>query len=106
MDDKCSTCGKGVNDNPFCSNSFHVRETMQDRISSLEAKYTALREAMKKELIHMYNRGYKAGHHDTVECGYVDIFDVDMDSYHEDVIDEIIPEEPELRALLTDKEAP
>ena len=31
----------------------------------------------------LYNSGYKAGHHDTVEAMYVDIFDCDMENYHE-----------------------
>lgn len=38
----------------------------------------------------VYNQGYKAGHHDTVEGGYVDIFDCDMTTYHKDVVHEII----------------
>jgi hypothetical protein len=29
----------------------------------------------------MYNKGYKAGHHATVEGQYVDILDEDMDAY-------------------------
>ena len=42
----------------------------------------------------IYNSGYHAGHHDTVEGGYVDIFSVDMDTYHADVVAEIILENP------------
>ena len=44
----------------------------------------------KALLVRLYNAGYKAGHHDTVEGQYTDIFEVDMDSYHEDDVDEII----------------
>ena len=43
-------------------------------------------------VVGVYNQGYKAGHHDTVEGGYVDIFDCDMNTYHEDVVREIITE--------------
>jgi hypothetical protein len=49
--------------------------------------YRAVDKAL---LIKLYNTGYKAGHHDTVEGQYTDIFEVDMDSYHEDDVDEII----------------
>jgi hypothetical protein len=43
-------------------------------------------------MVRLYNQGYKAGHHDTVEAGYVDIFDCDMETYHEDVVREILAE--------------
>jgi hypothetical protein len=49
--------------------------------------YLAVDKAL---LIKLYNAGYKTGHHDTVEGQYTDIFEVDMDSYHEDDVDEII----------------
>jgi hypothetical protein len=44
-----------------------------------------LRMAMR-----LYNSGYHAGHHDTVEAGYVDIFSCDMENYHEDEAREIV----------------
>jgi hypothetical protein len=40
----------------------------------------------------MYNKGYKAGHHATVEGQYVDILDEDMDTYHDDIVNEILSE--------------
>ncbi len=52
--------------------------------------YQRLRDQKKALLVRLYNAGYKAGHHDTVEGQYTDIFEVDMDSYHEDEVDEII----------------
>ena len=37
-------------------------------------------------MVHLYNFGYKAGHHDTVEGQYIDICRQDMETYHlEDV---------------------
>jgi hypothetical protein len=37
-------------------------------------------------MVHLYNFGYKAGHHDTVEGRYIDICRQDMETYHlEDV---------------------
>ena len=47
---------------------------------------------MRRLLIHVYNSGYHAGHEDTVEGGYTDIFQCDMDSYHDDVVDELVSE--------------
>jgi hypothetical protein len=49
-----------------------------------------MNEVSKALLVKLYNAGYKAGHHDTVEGQYTDIFEADMDSYHEDDVDEII----------------
>lgn len=40
----------------------------------------------------VYNSGYHAGHHDTVEGGYTHIYPQDMDDYHEDVVMEILEE--------------
>ena len=41
-------------------------------------------------IIHIYNSGYHAGHHDTVEGQYVDIYPSDMDTYHEDVVIDLL----------------
>jgi len=49
-----------------------------------------MNENLKKLLITIYNCGYHAGHHDTVESQYVDIFSCDMDSYHGEVVEELI----------------
>jgi hypothetical protein len=47
---------------------------------------------LKTLLTRMYNKGYKAGHHATVEGQYVDILDEDMDTYHDDIVNEILSE--------------
>lgn len=47
---------------------------------------------MRRMLIQIYNSGYLAGHHDTVEGGYVDIFSCNMNSYHEEEVDELVAE--------------
>ena len=39
-------------------------------------------------MVSLYNRGYKDGHHDTVEGQYVDIHRQDMDTYHSDIVAE------------------
>tara|TARA_R110002126_G_C10209515_1_gene477846 strand:+ start:111 stop:308 length:198 start_codon:yes stop_codon:yes gene_type:complete len=51
-----------------------------------------MKSKIKTLMTDLYNRGYAAGHHDTVEGQYVDIHYSDQLTYHEDVIDEIIEE--------------
>ena len=43
-------------------------------------------------MVSLYNRGYKDGHHDTVEGQYIDILRQDMGTYHSDVVSEWIDE--------------
>ena len=45
-----------------------------------------------KNLINIYNSGYHAGHHDTVEGSYTDILSSDMNTYHEDVVCNLLDE--------------
>lgn len=57
-------------------------------LQALEAENARL----KTLLTRMYNKGYKTGHHATVEGQYVDILDEDMDTYHDDIVNEILSE--------------
>jgi len=43
-------------------------------------------------LVRLYNQGYHAGHEDTVEACFVPIYHTDMDTYHADVVAEILQE--------------
>ena len=52
--------------------------TVAEEIDRLRARVARLDYAA----VHIYNSGYHAGHHDTVEGGYVDIHPGDMDTYH------------------------
>lgn len=61
---------------------------LEQRIAEQDAELAALRE----QLVLFYNRGYNAGHHDTVEAVYVPIFDCDMKTYHADVVNEYLQE--------------
>lgn len=38
----------------------------------------------------LYNLGYCSGHHDTVEGVYVDLYQQDLESFHEEEVDEIV----------------
>ena len=53
-------------------------ETLRTRLAEVEA-----------QSVHIYNSGYHAGHHDTVEGRYVDIHPSDMDSYHAEEVAEL-----------------
>ena len=58
------------------------------------AFYTTPPQRTKQELIaYLYNMGYKAGHHDTLEGTYIDIFRQDMSTYHSDVVSEWLEDE-------------
>ena len=47
---------------------------------------------------HLYNSGYEAGHHDTVEGCFTPVFSQDMDTYQDDVVGELLGD------LLNDEE--
>lgn len=63
----------------------HQATSAQNDYAALLARHNALVEA-----VHIYNSGYHAGHHDTVEGGYVDIHPSDMDSYHAEEVSELL----------------
>lgn len=42
----------------------------------------------------LYNTAYHAGHHDTVEGGYTHVYPQDMDSHHEDIVQEWLDDNP------------
>ena len=58
----------------------------EERIKNLKEELAELKEAAA----HIYNSGYHAGHHDTVEGRYVDIVPTDMDTYHAEEIAELL----------------
>lgn len=72
---------------------------MQDRVAEekhdLEATIVELRERLARAdalFIHVYNTGYNAGHNDTVEGQYTHVLPVDLDTYHSDVVGELLAE--------------
>ena len=58
------------------------------RVGELEAE----RDKLHLLLVLLYNQGYLAGHHDTVESQYSHILSEDMYSFHADVVAEILEE--------------
>ena len=77
-----------------------------DEIESLRAQVADFQQAnheidaevgrLKTQQVRLYNSGYHAGHEDTVEGGYTDVLPVDMDTYHDDIVADIVAE---LKAL-------
>ena len=49
------------------------------------------RDNLRLMMVRIYNSGYHAGHHDTVESAYVNIRNCDMDTYHAGIVAEIFP---------------
>lgn len=72
-----------------------VAELRQQSLTRAWGKIRKLRDEnaqLKAKLVYAYNRGYMAGHHDTVEGKFTDIHQSDMRTYHDDVISEIAAE--------------
>ena len=61
-----------------------------DRLHSDYATLLARHNALKDATVHIYNSGYHAGHHDTVEGRYVDIHISDMGTYHAEEVAELL----------------
>lgn len=61
---------------------------LKEELNALRARYNALVDAV----VHVYNSGYYAGHHDTVEGRYIDIHSSDMASYHAEEVAELLSE--------------
>ena len=49
-------------------------------------------EAVRKRSVWLYNQGYMAGHDDTVEGCFNDIYPEDIDEYHDDVVADLLKE--------------
>lgn len=52
--------------------------------------WSLMKEELKTLLIHVYNSGYMAGHHDTVESTFTDLGSHDYDTENEDVVAELV----------------
>ena len=48
------------------------------------------RERLRPLFVRIYNAGYEAGHHETVEGGFVNVQDCDKETYHSDVVQELL----------------
>lgn len=66
-------------------------------ISVLQELTAKLKQAQEpdpqlKQATRLYNQGYMAGHEDTVEAVFTPLVDADMETYHSDVVEEIMKE--------------
>jgi hypothetical protein len=50
-------------------------------------------ERLNSLMVRVYNAGYRAGHHDTVEGQYAEIHRSDMDTYHKEDVAEILKDQ-------------
>ena len=57
------------------------------RIANEREALIAERDALA---VRIYNSGYMAGHHDTVEGQFTDIHRSEMDTYHDDIVGELL----------------
>ena len=54
-------------------------------------KSARLLEAMTGNIAtNLFNSGYESGHHDTVESCFTPVFSQDMDTYQQDVVEELL----------------
>ena len=81
-------------------------DTLCDLLAELGGQVrpqTAVPEALGADLNYLYWSAYHAGHHDTVECCYRDVYAVDRFDYWEDRVSECIDDGdmPAVKALLS-----
>ena len=75
--------------------------TLFSELEVVKAERDALaveNEALKSRSIKLFNLGYLHGHESTVEGYFVDVHRNDIDTYHDDVVAEIIEDENETPA--------
>lgn len=67
----------------------HIIHKLNGRCASaLKEMETVQIDLLHHLMTRLYNTGYLAGHHDTVESVYYDIWEIDMDTCHKDVVEE------------------
>ena len=80
------------------------RDEARETITTMEIRHAAVmlhtqsivdeanqfREQQNALMVRLYNQGYHAGHEDTVESCFMPIHHTDMDTYHADVVAEIL----------------
>ena len=72
-------------------------ERLQQKVRELEAQNKQLKAELAERVtvsqqVELYNAGYLAGHHDTVEGTYVDIAMPDIGTIHDEGVAEIVGE--------------
>lgn len=76
--------------------------SISGQVAALKKQHEALaaeNAGLKSTSVKLYNHGYLNGHQSTVEGYFTDIHRNDIDTYHSDVVEEIIDEE----TLATDR---
>jgi hypothetical protein len=69
---------------------FKDRNQALEKIEALRITIAELQAEQTWVSVRLYNAGYAAGHDDTVEARYTDVADCDKDTYHADIVAELI----------------
>ena len=104
------TASNGEYRNPFYQGTFEdeTTEQMERRLhwatAAVEAEHVVQSNKTTPQPVEqgepvawatrLYNTAYHAGHHDTVEGCYTHVYPQDMDSYHEDIVQEWLADNP------------
>lgn len=70
------------------SDSVDEPESIAEGCPATQSPFVMARDV----LVRLYNAGYSAGHHDTVEGGFVHVHDQDKATYHADAVQDLIEE--------------
>ncbi len=78
----------------LCSDNQYTMQSHDDRVELLTLLATAEREVerLRETQVYLYNSGYLAGHHDTVEGCWADIHFSDYHTDQSDMVDEVLDE--------------
>ena len=70
-----------------------IAQRMADRIGhGMSEKCNLFAEVALEIMVEVYNAGYAAGHHDTVENSFVDVQACDKQTYHQYEVDLFVSE--------------
>ena len=67
-------------------------DAVNDQYQKMKMEGGCSATACSPLLVRLFNAGYKAGHHDTVEGQYTDIFEEDMETFHEEEVSQFLEE--------------
>lgn len=70
-----------------------IAQRMADRIGhGMSEKCNLFAEVALEMMVEVYNAGYAAGHHDTVDGSFVNVHDCDKKTYHQYEVDLFVAE--------------
>lgn len=88
-----SRCNEPYDESVIAENIELQAQVAELSTGSLKGMVDVLHDDKRKlqaQIIRIYNSGYHAGHEDTVEGMYTDIYPCDMDTYHTEEVQELL----------------